>query len=111
MLSLKITSADAEDSGVCMMDSSWGTVCLLENSAKDSLDTYRVSTTKWATAIAAYSSDQGDIIDTMKGNTGAKQDTSASNVTSWFDSFYCTEASDTNYVCTGWQPDWMGGLT
>ena len=39
--------------GVCIISSKDGTVCLLQNVAKDAMQTYRVNTTKWQTAITA----------------------------------------------------------
>lgn len=54
LISNEITST-ATDDGVCMISSVYGTVCLLQNSGDDGMDTYRINTSKWATAIAAYS--------------------------------------------------------
>lgn len=46
----------------------------------------------------------------MKAETDVLQDTAESNVTPWFDSYFCSGSAGA-YICTAWQPDWMGGLT
>ena len=79
LISHQITTT-ADKDGVCMISSEDGTVCLLQNAADDGADTYRVNTTKWATAIAAYSANQAEIITNMAANSGAKQDPTATNV-------------------------------
>ena len=110
MLQVKF-SPTAEDDGLCLISSKHGTQCMLQNTADDGVDTYRVNTTKWTAAVAAYSSTQNDIITALKANSGALQNPTASNVQTWFDAMYCTGKSDNMYTCTGWQPDWMGGVT
>ena len=53
---------------------------MLQNSGDTGVDTYRVNTTKWAAAIAAYSSTQQDIITSLAANSGALQNPTATNV-------------------------------
>ena len=63
LLAHQIT-ATSDDEGVCMISKNWGTVCLLKNSS--TLDTYRVNTAGWDTAVAAFSTAQSDIVTVMK---------------------------------------------
>ena len=60
-ISHEVTTGGAEDDSVCFISSVWGTVCLVENSSA-AIDTYRVSTSNWETAVAAFSSTEEDII-------------------------------------------------
>ena len=60
-ISHEITTGGAEDDSVCFISSVWGTVCLVENSSA-AIDTYRISTSSWETAVAAFSSTEEDII-------------------------------------------------
>jgi len=99
--------------GVCMISSKNGTVCLIQNAAANAINTYRVNTTKWAAAVTAGSVAGGThltVIQNLNANVGAYQDPTQSNVQTWFDSFYCTGGTGT-YICTGFQPDWMGGVS
>jgi len=94
-----------------MISSKDGTVCLLTNAGNNAVETYRVNTTKWITAVAAGSGTTQDaVITNMRANPGALQDPSQTNVQTWFDAFYCTGSAGT-YICTAFQPDWMGGVS
>jgi len=88
-----------------MISSVYGAMCLLENSGTDGMDTYRLSSTDWATAVAAFSSTEADVVAALKGTTNAFQDVANSNTSEWFQSLKCTGSTPT-YKCTGWQPDW-----
>ena len=60
----------AEDDGICFISSKWGTVCLLKDDWV-SIDTYRVSTSAWATATAEAT--YADLVTNIKGVTDSKQ--------------------------------------
>ena len=107
-LSLKITTGAAADDSVCFRSSRWGAVCLVD-SGSDAIATYRISTTQWDTAVAAFSANEGEIVTSIKGNTDALKTT-----TEWLDKFSCTltgASGSGEYTCNAWQPDWMGGVT
>ena len=74
-----MTTTAAND-GLCLISSKHGTQCMLQNSGDTGVDTYRVNTTKWAAAVAAYSSTQQDIITSLAANSGALQNPTATNV-------------------------------
>ena len=107
-LSLKIKTGAAADDSVCFRSSRWGAVCLVD-SGSDAIATYRVSTTQWDTAVAAFSANEGEIVTSIKSNTDALKTT-----TEWLDKFSCTltgASGSGEYTCNAWQPDWMGGVT
>ena len=54
-----------------MINSVYGALCLLENSGTNGMDTYRLSTTDWATAVAAFSANEGEVITALKGTANA----------------------------------------
>lgn len=97
-ISHEVTTGGAEDDGVCFISSVWGTVCLIEQSSV--IETYRVSTSQWDTAVAAFSSTEEDIITSIESNTGAWQDDTGS-ATEWFDKYYCSGSTPT-FVCSAW---------
>ena len=107
-LSLKIKTGAAADDSVCFRSSRWGAVCLVD-SGSDAIATYRVSTTQWDTAVAAFSANEGDIVTSIKSNTDALKAS-----TEWLDKFSCTltgASGSGEYTCNAWQPDWMGGIS
>ena len=98
-LSLKITTGAAADDSVCFRSTKWGAVCLVD-SGSDAIATYRVSTTQWDTAVAAFSANQGEIVTSIKSNTDALKSSTA-----WLDAFYCTltgASGSGEYTCNAW---------
>ena len=71
VLAVEVTTAGAADDGVCMINSVYGALCLLENSGTNGMDTYRLSTTNWAAAVNAFSANEGEVIAAVKGTANA----------------------------------------
>ena len=76
------------DQGWCMIDKSWGTVCLLESADGSSMDTYRLSVAEWE-AIEQEGTGNA-VISKVKASNGLKDPTN-SDAVYWMDAYYCTD--------------------
>ena len=95
MISHKIKSSGA-DQGYCMIDSNWGTVCLLENSNGSSMDTYRMSVNEWKDIVSDGTGNA--IISNVKSSDGLK-DPIYSEAVEWMDAYFCTRGVE-SFECT-----------
>merc|ERR1712013_496593 len=71
VLAVEVTTAGAADDGVCMINSVYGALCLLENSGTNGMDTYRLSVADWTAAVGAFTANEGEVITALKGTTNA----------------------------------------
>ena len=107
MISIQIRTNGA-DTGVCTVSSVYGAVCLLENAAGDGIDTYRLSTTDWSTALGQ--STQSGMVTSLKAVSGALQDKTATDANGdpsyvdWLDYYHCTPGTNW-WTCTAFQPE------
>ena len=108
MISHQMTTAGA-DTGACTAHSIYGAVCLLENSATDGVDTYRISATDWNTHTSGSPTDTA-LVTSIKGTSNALQDKTAVDGNSdptkveWMDYYYCS-GSTGSWECAAFLPE------
>ena len=94
-----------------MVNTVWGTVCLLRNSAGDGIDTYRISKTDWA-GLSVSSTNEDTLATNIKAVGGALQDKTAVDGSGdptkvdWMDYYHCkATTSNTHWTCAAFQPE------
>lgn len=101
MLSLEFDTSGT-DTGLCVVSSVYGAVCLLENGTNDGIDTYRASKTDWD-ALDPENITEAALATAAKAVTNALQDKTSSSKLNWMDYFDCQKVG-TTWTCSAFQP-------